>query len=950
MEGQAMQREFSRSTYILFLSILVFVEGCGGGSQDEPNSIISGTEQEESKALQFTKKQFDLVKAPKWQYDAGMMWQRGNEVLFLDERVKEGSIDFGIHSLDLSTQSQTKIEDVPADVLEPRSSASSYFQPSDGNFFESEGSYLLGSDGNTFVISRNGDVQKFELAADQGTFRLAAPLADGSWLVVTEQTSESAGDLSRFFKVNEASAKLVLFKEYPNLVDQIVGATPSHLLFFGNNTTKFNSLHLSTGTISTLRTFTVDPDNGSLCSASMVERLNSRILLSVSCSEFESILVSSSGSDWQDLSSIASVPQEIARSESGTHLYFASVASSEQIELFKSDGTLAGTKSLSPGQSDVSLAGVVQGRLIYFQSNHLYSAPVLSNGDLGAKVDLGAYATTHTLSYWKFDQEIFFVARFRSDTGATLWKTNGLDSGTIRLQAMPGATVRQFLSGGKNVHYFSVYPNNDFDLNQVKVYLTDGSPSGTKQVMDLNSLGFGTIHEFNRVFVNSSHETNSNDHLYFVKTTPGQSPRLQRYNSFTAQIEDVVILREGISLKSIPDYMSVSNGIAYFLAGAGNLNITNLYELDLKTEMPRVVSDLTTEDRSIDVEYLASEGRAFYSDFNSSNGEQKNWMVENGQRRLIYQDLKSAGGAQILDASNVHALYVDEIYNDSTELYDLVVRRVKLSDGTYQEVRAAGIEDLSIESNYSKSQQIGVVCQQGDSDSICREFNFKGPTLSWTVLQKPAGFNSIRQISFSAQRIYFVLANSISQAIAVKSYGSPQIQILSTFPGVEISLGQSEFTNEAVFTTYNSALDEFEQYRIGSTDSSLQIYRYPIADEETVYGTLNSLEFYLSLLNGDLVIREFNFSSLELNQSQVNNAFESEFFLGIESLVSNQERDLYWLMGERLSVIDRSSTRPKVLISNEKVSGVGFAEGKYLISYVDDPSRSEDLTLIKMKN
>ena len=128
----------------------------------------------------------------------------------------------------------------------------------------------------------------------------------------------------------------------------------------------------------------------------------------------------------------------------GDDVYFAGTATGKGIELFRSDGTVAGTKLVKD----------------------IYP---------GAKSSMPGYETT----FYPVGAKTFFYAR--SATGIQLWVTDGTSAGTINLAT---ANIRYFNSAHGAAFNGEFYFTSTSRATGVELWKTDGTVAGTVFVQD----------------------------------------------------------------------------------------------------------------------------------------------------------------------------------------------------------------------------------------------------------------------------------------------------------------------------------------------------------------------------------------------------------------------------------------------------------------------------------
>ncbi|MBV6624862.1 MAG: hypothetical protein KI793_18370 [Rivularia sp. (in: Bacteria)] len=232
----------------------------------------------------------------------------------------------------------------------------------------------------------------------------------------------------------------------------------------------------------------------------------------------------------KDINSTASSSPDLFADVNGT-LFFSAEDGSTGRELWKSDGTEAGTvliKDINPGSgSSISPTPV--------------TAPTSNSGNKFADVN-GTF---------------YFVADDGTN-GSELWKSNGTEAGTVLvkdiIQGSEGSNPNN-LTNVKGTLFFTV---ND-GSNGIELWKSDGSESGTTLVKDINPGSNSS---------NPSNLTNLDGILYFTADDGSNGVELWKSNgseSGTVLVDDI---NPG-NASSNPSDLTEFNGELYFSADDG---------------------------------------------------------------------------------------------------------------------------------------------------------------------------------------------------------------------------------------------------------------------------------------------------------------------------------------------------------------------------------------------
>jgi large repetitive protein len=170
----------------------------------------------------------------------------------------------------------------------------------------------------------------------------------------------------------------------------------------------------------------------------------------------------------------------------GSTLYFAADDGAHGRELWKTDGTEAGTvlvKDVVPG-----LSGSSPRSLFELDGSLLFDALTPEGGQALWISDGTAEATTLLKT---FPVPVFPLAPLGSTmllgTEGALWRTDGTEAGTVLVKNITPAEPNPFLSGVSPCAVFSgrLYLSADDGASGYELWSTDGTPAGTVQVKDI---------------------------------------------------------------------------------------------------------------------------------------------------------------------------------------------------------------------------------------------------------------------------------------------------------------------------------------------------------------------------------------------------------------------------------------------------------------------------------
>ncbi|HVX27332.1 MAG TPA: hypothetical protein VHB70_13370 [Parafilimonas sp.] len=234
-------------------------------------------------------------------------------------------------------------------------------------------------------------------------------------------------------------------------------------------------------------------------------------------------------------------------------VFYAKINDSSKTELWRSDGSEAGTFILATFnmfQDNI----ITCGNTAYFSAEDEGLNVELWNSDgtvAGTKMVKDIYSGVNgswPYSLHSFKGDVYFGAQ--DSLGTALWKSNGTNAGTIKLASIqPYNSIGpfDFFCAFKNRLYFSAFTQNfGYEL-----WKTDGTPEGTKMLKDTNGYDMP----------NPSFLTNVNGTLFFA-TSNHDLYKSDGTSAGTVLVKNI----------SVPDYYlfddrCVADGKLFFNAG-----------------------------------------------------------------------------------------------------------------------------------------------------------------------------------------------------------------------------------------------------------------------------------------------------------------------------------------------------------------------------------------------
>jgi len=260
----------------------------------------------------------------------------------------------------------------------------------------------------------------------------------------------------------------------------------------------------------------------------------------------------------------------------GGYIYYAYSNIPSNGELWKSDGTAAGTvmvKEIRPGSFGSFPANMFNiNGIVYFTAddgtngNELWKSDGTAAGTVLVKnIRPGAFPSNPS-QFINFNGLLFFTAN-NGINGIELWKSDGTDAGTVLVKDIAPGDVSSFnnVGGGGTPNYLTVVGNELFFLafssSEVgrELWKTDGSEAGTKLVKDIittfslsGNPRFLTAVGNKLFFVADDFDFGTNDELWISDGTTSGTFKVKEINPGT----------EG----SFPCNLINLNGVLYFSA------------------------------------------------------------------------------------------------------------------------------------------------------------------------------------------------------------------------------------------------------------------------------------------------------------------------------------------------------------------------------------------------
>ena len=274
-------------------------------------------------------------------------------------------------------------------------------------------------------------------------------------------------------------------------------------------------------------------------------------------------------------------------------LYFTAKTEALGRELYKTDGTEAGTvlvKDIIPGSSGSSPTNltVVGGSLFFVAGSGIWKTDGTEAGTTQVKAVSNRNTVRHLTN---LNGTLLFV----EGNDPEIWRSDGTEAGTVKVTTNAGWVYSMVAVGG--YAYFSDY--SDSGIGE-ELYRTDGTAAGTELVKDIRpnlSSGPGNL-------------TNVGGTLYF--TANDGSTGVELYKSDGTAAGTVLVKDIRASGSSSPGNLTNVDGTLYFTANDGSTGV-ELYKSDGTAAGTVLVKDIYSgAPFSSPTNLTASDGKLFF--------------------------------------------------------------------------------------------------------------------------------------------------------------------------------------------------------------------------------------------------------------------------------------------------------------------------------------------------
>jgi ELWxxDGT repeat protein len=359
-------------------------------------------------------------------------------------------------------------------------------------------------------------------------------------------------------------------------------------------------------------------DNGRVLNPGDIMWLESRVLLAV-----DSVLL---GDLDQTVSKLGFETQTPV--SAGGILFFPSTSNEHGTELWRSDGTAAGTYMVSDIWAGPQSSGprnlTSAGSFIYFTAakdstgRQLWRSDGTAAGTMVVKEFDLATPSSPIKELTMVGATLYFVTEDLTN-GVELWKSNGTSATTMLVRNInpTGSSDPEELVSSNGLLFFSAFGNDGREL-----WRSDGTVTGTVRIKDIYP---GTsIDYYGEIYPNSSSPRNLkefNNAVYFSANDGTNGRELWRTDGTAAGTVLVRNIRLGTGSSSNPDYLTSVGGTLYFSANDGVFG-TELWKTDGTFAGTQLVRNISASGNSLPSNLVRNGSTLYFIASNDVNGRE----------------------------------------------------------------------------------------------------------------------------------------------------------------------------------------------------------------------------------------------------------------------------------------------------------------------------------------
>lgn len=254
-------------------------------------------------------------------------------------------------------------------------------------------------------------------------------------------------------------------------------------------------------------------------------------------------------------------------------LFFTADDGKHGTELWRSDGTADGTRLvydiyLGENGSSPSNLTVIDGTLYFTANDNTHGNEIWKSDGTAAGTnmltDINPKGSSYPSAFTRVGKSLFFIAD-DGVNGRELWKSDGTVAGTkmvTDINTSPGINGGKSVTSGLLVINDRVYFSADDGRNGVELWTSDGTPEGTRMVRDINPASS-----------NPAEMTNVAGILYFTADDGIHGVELWKSDGTengTVMVRDINSHPDIKGGSSYPTALTASQGRLYFVADSGD--------------------------------------------------------------------------------------------------------------------------------------------------------------------------------------------------------------------------------------------------------------------------------------------------------------------------------------------------------------------------------------------
>jgi ELWxxDGT repeat protein len=353
-------------------------------------------------------------------------------------------------------------------------------------------------------------------------------------------------------------------------------------------------------------------------------------------------------------------------------------ATTPDFELFRTDGTTAGTVWINPGgnMTHPTYLTNVNGTLFFSADDpahgfELWKSDGTAAGTVLVKDINPGSGGSSIVDLTNVNGTLFFVASDGTTGGSGLWKSDGTPAGTVLVKSMGAGNLT-------NVNGTLFFSGTDYTTSGVELWKSDGTTRGTKLVKDIypgTTTSYTYYHHHKITRPNSSNPrdlTNVNGTLFFTAYEPTQGWELWKSDGTahgTVLVKDIA----AGSAASFPSSLTNVNGALFFLAD-DYAHGTELWKSDGSAAGTYLVKDIAPGSADSSVLNLTNANGTAYFQANDGTHGAELWKSDGtAAGTVLVKDINPGSSSSypaVLTLSGGHLFFSADDGAHGTELWD----------------------------------------------------------------------------------------------------------------------------------------------------------------------------------------------------------------------------------------------------------------------------------------